>query len=125
MDGRPLAIHAKAVIVCTGGASALYKFHDNPSTNLGDGYALAQQAGARLKDMEFIQFYPLIAIEPHTPRMLIQPFLADTGQIINDKDENLLEKYGLTEARPVAIKARDRLSRAMFKEYLEGRYDVP
>ena len=119
-DGHLLTIKSKAVIVCTGGASALYKFHDNPTTNLGDGYALAEQAGARLKDMEFIQFYPLITFEPRTPRMVIPPFLADTGLIINDKNENLLEKYGLTEARPVAIKARDRLSQAMFKEYLAG-----
>ena len=119
-DGHILTIHARAVIICTGGASAIYKFHDNPSTMLGDGYALAHQAGALLRDMEFIQFYPLIAIEPHAPKTLIQPFLGDLGQIINDKGEDLLEKYGLTKAKPVAIKARDRLSRAMFKEYLQG-----
>jgi fumarate reductase (CoM/CoB) subunit A len=119
-DGHILTIHARAVIICTGGASAIYKFHDNPSTILGDGYALAHQAGALLRDMEFIQFYPLIAIEPHAPKTLIQPFLGDLGQIINDKGEDLLEKYDLTKAKPVAIKARDRLSRAMFKEYLQG-----
>ena len=119
-DGRQLFIKAKAVIICTGGASALYKFHDNPTAILGDGYALAHQAGARLKDMEFIQFYPLIACEPHAPRMLLQPFLAETGFIINDKNENLLEKYGLTQVKSIAMKSRDRLSRALFKECLSG-----
>jgi fumarate reductase (CoM/CoB) subunit A len=120
-DGRQLMIRAKAAIICTGGASALYKLHDNPGMNLGDGYALALQAGARINDMEFIQFYPLITCEPHSPKILIQPFLAETGRIINDKNEDLLEKYDLTKARPVALKARDRLSRAMFTEYLSGR----
>jgi succinate dehydrogenase/fumarate reductase flavoprotein subunit len=119
-DGRQLIIKANAVIICTGGASALYKFHDNPTASLGDGYALAHQAGARLKDMEFIQFYPLITCEPRAPRMLIQPFLAETGLIINDKNENLLEKYGLTEVKSIAMKSRDRLSRALFKECLSG-----
>lgn len=119
-DGRPFFVDAKAVIMCTGGASAIYRFHDNPSTMVGDGYALAHQAGAALKDMEFVQFYPLIALEPHAPKTLIQPFLGDTGRIINDRGEDLLEKYGLSDARPVAIKARDRLSRAMYKEYLQG-----
>jgi fumarate reductase (CoM/CoB) subunit A len=119
-DGRQLFINAKAVIICTGGASALYKFHDNPTAILGDGYALAHRAGARLKDMEFIQFYPLIACEPHAPRMLILPFLADAGFIINDKHENLLEKYGLAEVESIAINARDRLSQALFKECLSG-----
>jgi fumarate reductase (CoM/CoB) subunit A len=119
-DGRPFTVHAKAVIMCAGGSSATYRFHDNPSTMVGDGYTLMHQAGAPLKDMEFVQFYPLIALEPHAPKTLIQPFLGDTGRIINDKGEDLLEKYGLTDAKPVAIKARDRLSRAMYKEYLEG-----
>lgn len=119
-DGMPLTVHAKAVIMCTGGASAIYRFHDNPSTIVGDGYALVHHAGATLKDMEFVQFYPLIALEPHAPKTLIQPFLGDTGRIINDRGEDLLEKYDLTDAKPVAIKARDRLSRAMYKEYLEG-----
>ncbi len=119
-DGRQLFINSGAVIICTGGASALYKFHDNPTANLGDGYALAQKAGARLKDMEFIQFYPLIACEPHAPRILIQPYLAESGRIINDKNEDLLEKYDLANDRPVAIKARDKLSRALFTEYLSG-----
>ncbi len=120
MDGRPLIVRTKALIMCTGGASAIYKFHDNPSTIVGDGYALAHQAGAILEDMEFVQFYPLIALEPHAPKTLIQPFLGDTGRIVNDRGEDLLAKYGLTEAKPVAIKARDTMSRAMYKEYLEG-----
>jgi succinate dehydrogenase/fumarate reductase flavoprotein subunit len=119
--GRPLLILAGATILCTGGASALFLLHDNPITSLGDGYAIAARAGAALEDMEFIQFYPLVTNEPGTPRILILPPLIDLGKIINDQGEDLVEKYGLAPFRPLGLRARDRLSRALFQEHLAGR----
>jgi succinate dehydrogenase/fumarate reductase flavoprotein subunit len=121
VHGRPVCIRAKATVLCTGGASALFRFHDNPLTNLGDGYAIASRAGALLRDMEFIQFYPLITNEPGTPRMLIMPPLADIGRIVNDEGEDLVEKYELGSFRPLGLRARDRLSRVLFQERLAGR----
>ena len=121
VQGRPVRIRAKATVLCTGGASALFRFHDNPITSLGDGYAIAARAGALLRDMEFIQFYPLITNEPATPRILIMPPLADIGRIVNDKGEDLVEKYDLGSFRPLGLRARDRLSRALFQEHLTGR----
>ena len=118
---RPVSVRAKATVLCTGGASALYLSHDNPTTNLGDGYALAARAGATLKDMEFVQFYPLVTNEPGKPRVLIGPPLADVGNILNDLGEDLVEKYDLSAFRPLGLRARDRLSRALFEEYLAGR----
>ncbi len=119
--GRPLLILAGATVLCTGGASALFLIHDNPITSLGDGYAIAARAGAALEDMEFIQFYPLVTNEPGTPRTLILPPLIDLGKIINDQGEDLVEKYGLAPFRPLGLRARDRLSRALFQEHLAGR----
>lgn len=119
--GRQTAIRSKATVLCTGGASALFRFHDNPLTALGDGYAIAARAGAHLKDMEFAQFYPFITNKPATPRLLIMPPLADVGRIINDRGEDLVEKYDLSSFRPLGRRARDRLSRALFQEQLNGR----
>jgi fumarate reductase (CoM/CoB) subunit A len=119
-EGRPLSILAKATILCTGGAAALYLSHDNPTTNLGDGYAIAARAGATLKDMEFVQFYPLVTSEPGKPRVLIGPPLADVGRIVNDRGEDLVEKYDLSSLKPLGVRARDRLSRALFQEHLGG-----
>jgi fumarate reductase (CoM/CoB) subunit A len=119
--GRALSVRAKATVLCAGGASALYISHDNPTTNLGDGYAIAARAGATLKDMEFVQFYPLVTNEPGKPRVLIGPPLADAGRIVNDQGEDLVEKYGLASFRPLGLRARDRLSRALFQEHLSGR----
>jgi len=119
--GRLLLILAKATALCTGGASAVYLSHDNPTTNLGDGYALACRAGIALHDMEFVQFYPLVTGEPGKPRVLVGPPFADIGMIINDGEEDLVEKYGLGMLKPLGMKARDRLSRALFQELLSGR----
>jgi fumarate reductase (CoM/CoB) subunit A len=119
--GTWLAIGAKAVILATGGAAALYLRHDNPKTMLGDGYGLALQAGAVLQDLEFVQFYPLCLAEPGLSPVVIPPKLADCGHLVNDLGEDILEKFGITE-HPAAERARDYLAQALFKEiYREGR----
>ena len=50
-NGSWLSYHARAVVLATGGAGALYLRNDNPKRILGDGYALALHAGAVLQDM--------------------------------------------------------------------------
>jgi len=114
-DGEWLTISAKALILATGGASGLFKRHDNPQRMVGDGYALGYLAGAVLQDMEFAQFYPLIMAEPDLPAYLIPPYLELVGKLYNDQEQSIHEKYGLTEL-PAALKARDRLSRALYTE---------
>jgi fumarate reductase (CoM/CoB) subunit A len=116
-----MAFCSGAVVLATGGAGALYVRHDNPRRMLGDGYALAWEAGARLQDMEFVQFYPFGVAEPGFPSYLIPPRLADRGNLANDRGEEIYSKYGIHE-RPAGEKARDRLSQALFREiYREGR----
>ncbi|CAB1059662.1 Succinate dehydrogenase flavoprotein subunit (EC [Olavius sp. associated proteobacterium Delta 1] len=115
-----LSISSKAVVLATGGAGGLYYRHDNPKRMLGDGYCLALAAGAVLQDMEFVQFYPLGLAEPGYPPFLIPPKLADCGRLYNDQSEDIHDKYGITE-RPAGIKARDRLSQALYMEiYRQG-----
>lgn len=114
-SGAWVALTAKAVIIATGGASALYQRTDNPRSILGDGYRLALEAGAELQDMEFVQFYPLCLSEAGTTPLVIPPRLADRGRLINDRQEDIHEKYGISE-RPAGEKARDLLSRALFNE---------
>src|SRR3954462_8041434 len=55
-DGR--AIPARATILATGGAAALYSRTTNPPGSFGSGLLLARAAGARLADVEFTQFHP-------------------------------------------------------------------
>jgi fumarate reductase (CoM/CoB) subunit A len=115
-----LALTAKALVLATGGAAALYLRHDNPKRILGDGYRLAFEAGAILQNMEFVQFYPLALGEPGLPPLVIPPRLADCGRLVNDHGEDILVKYSIDE-RPAGERARDRLSQALFKEiYRDG-----
>jgi len=58
MSGRIQAITAKAVILCTGGCGKVFPFTTNANIKNGDGMALAQRAGAPLKDMEYLQYHP-------------------------------------------------------------------
>lgn len=112
---------AKAIILATGGASAIYARHDNPKRMLGDGLRLGLEAGAILQDLEFQQFYPLCLFGSGLPPFIIPPKLADNGKLINNLGHDILEKYGIQE-RPAAERARDRLSQAIFTEiYREGR----
>jgi succinate dehydrogenase / fumarate reductase flavoprotein subunit len=57
--GEVTEIKAKSVVIATGGYSQVYHgFTTNSTTSTGDGIAAAYRAGARLSDMEFIQFHP-------------------------------------------------------------------
>ena len=115
-----LVIRAKAIVIATGGAAALYQRHSNPQRNTGDGYSLALSSGIALRDMEFIQFYALAVAEAGSPPVIVHPGVADRGKLINDLGEDILEKYNITE-RPAAAKARDRLAQALFREiYHDG-----
>ena len=114
-SGKWFAIGARALVLATGGAGALYQRHDNPRRMLGDGYILAFNAGAMIQHMEFVQFYPLGLAEPGLPPFLIPPRLADLGELVNGTGEEIHDKYNITE-RPAGERARDRLSQALFTE---------
>lgn len=62
---------AGVTVLCTGGCGRIYQFSTNPPTATGDGMALAFRQGARLANMEFIQFHPTAFYEPAVNR----PFL--------------------------------------------------
>lgn len=118
-----LTIRARAVVLATGGAGALFSRHDKPKRILGDGYCLALKAGAVLQDMEFVQFYPLGLAEPGYPQFLLPPRLADFGQLYTHAGEDIHEKYGITE-RPAGERARDQLSQALFTEIYRNQNEV-
>ncbi len=122
-SGEWITISGRAIILATGGASALYSRNDNPNRMLGDGYRLGLEAGAVLQGMEFVQFYPLCLSGPGVPPLVIPPKLADHGRLVNDHGEDILEKYSIHE-RPAGERARDLLSQALFREIARNERTV-
>jgi L-aspartate oxidase len=54
------AVHCRAVVLASGGLGQVFSQSTNPSVATGDGMALAMRAGARLRDLEFVQFHPTV-----------------------------------------------------------------
>ena len=118
--GEWVGFSAGALVLATGGAGALYQRHDNPKRMFGEGYALALEAGATLRDMEFFQFLPIATAERGRPQFPIPSTIASQGRLVNSLGEEILDKYGILE-RPADVHARDRLSQVLMNEIRAGR----
>lgn len=113
---RFAAVGAKAVILAGGGAGRLYSLTTNAGDVTGDSYALARLAGARLRDMEFIQFHPVVSVE--SPRMVFSTApLADGAVLRNRLGEDFMPRY----AAQGSMATRDVMARAIFTEITGGR----
>ena len=113
--GDWVALSGGAVVIAAGGAAAVFRYFDTPDGITGDAYALAYEAGLVLQDMEFFQFYPVNLNMPGLPPSTIPAPMADLGELRNGTGEDILEKYGIPREL-AAIRQRDRLAQALFKE---------
>jgi succinate dehydrogenase / fumarate reductase flavoprotein subunit/fumarate reductase (CoM/CoB) subunit A len=120
----PVAIKCNAVILCTGGMTKMFQ-RTTASNNLaGEGIGLALRCGARVIDIEFLQFYPnghlaprMVGLDPTT----WEPTRVKLGgRLLNGHGEEFLDRYG--EAAGAGYDtARDTLTYAIWKEVEAGR----
>jgi L-aspartate oxidase len=112
-EGPLHAVRAGSVLLATGGAGQVFSDTTNPGIASGDGVALAWRAGARICDMEFVQFHPTALAVPGHPRTLLSEALRGEGaRLINASGERFTARYD-----PAGdLAPRDRVARAIVRE---------
>lgn len=108
---------SRAVLLATGGAGQIYSGTTNPLISTGDGISSAYRAGARVADMEFVQFHPTALFGHENPMFLLSEALRGEGAYIVDSDGNRFMDgiHPLAELAP-----RDIVVRAMAERMREA-----
>jgi len=106
-------VRARAVLLATGGLGRVFKETTNPDVATGDGVAMAWRAGARIGNIEFVQFHPTALHLDNAPRFLLSEALRGEGAVLrNRKGEAFMGRYH--ELKDLA--PRDVVSRAIVSE---------
>ena len=112
-SGQVHEVIASRTLVATGGAGQVFRETTNPAIATGDGIAMAYEIGARVTDLEFIQFHPTALSVPGAPRFLLSEALRGEGaHLVNTEGERFMTRY--EDAGELA--SRDLVSRAIVKE---------
>jgi succinate dehydrogenase / fumarate reductase flavoprotein subunit len=119
-QGRFVVFKAKSVVMATGGIGKAWKVTSNSWEYTGDGMALAYEAGAELKDMEFVQFHPTGMVwPPGVQGILVTEAVRGEGGILRNKlGERFMEKY---DPKRMELSTRDVVARSIYTEVREGR----
>jgi L-aspartate oxidase len=102
-------LRAGAVVLATGGGGHLYANTTNPSQASGDGIAMAWQAGAAIRDLEFVQFHPTALMLPGAPHFLI-------SEAVRGEGARLIDGHGSSPVSHLPqgdLAPRDAVSRAL------------
>jgi L-aspartate oxidase len=109
--GAPTVVSARATLLATGGAGALFAETTNPAVATGDGIALGLRAGAAVLDLEFAQFHPTALDLAGAPRFLIsEAARGEGGVLLNRESERFTDE----------LAPRDQVARAIFRERQRG-----
>ncbi|ASU79647.1 fumarate reductase/succinate dehydrogenase flavoprotein subunit [Actinopolyspora erythraea] len=144
-SGRFVRLRAPAVVLATGGIGKSFKVTSNSWEYTGDGHALALRAGARLINMEFVQFHPTGMVWPPSVKgILVTESVRGDGGVLRDAagrrfmfdyiPEVFKDSYADSpdeadrwysdpdnNRRPPELLPRDEVARAINNEVKEGR----
>lgn len=114
-DSEFQLLATKNIVIATGGIGQVYKSSTNSEIATGDGIAAAMRAGAKLKNIEFIQFHPtgLWNPEAEARAFLISEAVRGEGGLLKNR-EGVRFMEGVHELNELA--PRDIVARAIVKE---------
>jgi L-aspartate oxidase len=118
VSGEVYPIFADHTVLATGGSGQLFLHNTNSKFARGDGLALADRAGCRLENLEYVQFHPTTFFKPKSPRFLVSEALRGEGAVLlNEGGERFLTKYISGYSTP-ELAPRDKVARAIHLEML-------
>ena len=110
---EPVAIVARKTTLATGGLGQIFQHSTNRQGTVGHGYAMAYRVGARLIDLEYVQFHPTVFYGNHAPHFLITEALRGEGAVlINGRGEKFMDAIHPRGS----LAPRDIVSRAIHQE---------
>jgi L-aspartate oxidase len=90
--GETVAIVAKKTVLATGGLGQIFLHSTNQPGSVGHGVAMAYRVGARLIDLEYVQFHPTVFAKKNAPRFLVTEALrGEGGVLVNARGERFAD----------------------------------
>lgn len=112
-SGKPMAIVARKTILASGGLGQIFQHSTNRQGSVGHGIAMAYRVGARLIDLEYVQFHPTVFYGNNAPHFLITEALRGEGAVlVNSQGDKFVDAF-----HPLgSLAPRDIVARAIHQE---------